>query len=311
MTIKICFLDRATIQSDIKIREPNFKHSWLEYPKTTTDQVVDRIADADIVITNKVKISAKTVSACPNLKLVAVAATGLDHVDLEACKNRNIKVTNITNYALTTVPEHVITTMLMLKRQIVQYQNEVLDGRWQKEKNFCFFDKPIYDLSQSVLGVIGFGALGEATAKLAKNLGMNVIYYNRSEKHSNFAEQVDFETLIKESDMISCHCALTPETHHLLSEKEFHKMKTSVFVINTARGAIIDEAALAEAIISNQIAGAAVDVLPQEPPELDSPMMKIAHQSNVILTPHIAWASQQAMQGLADQLIDNIEQFVQ
>ena len=309
MTLKICFLDRATIRDDIKIRSPNFEHTWVEYQKTPVDKVIERIADADIVITNKVAINDKILASCPNIKMIAVAATGLDIIDLVACEKRTIVVTNIQNYALTTVPEHVITVMLMLKRQIVQYQNEVIKGRWQAENNFCFFDKPINDISKSTLGLIGFGALGQATAKLAVKLGMKVKFYNRSDRKSDLAEQVDLNTIITESDIISCHCALTPETHHLLSDEEFDAMKPSAFVINTARGAIIDELALANAIKNHKIAGAAIDVLPQEPPEKNSPLMQIATQSNVILTPHIAWASQQAMQGLVDQLIDNIEQF--
>jgi len=309
MTTKICFLDRATIQDDIVIRAPKMEHTWVEYQKTSVDQVIKRIKDADIVITNKVAITDEILAASPQLKMIAVAATGLDIIDLPACERRHIKVTNIQNYALTTVPEHVITVMLMLRREIQQYQNEVLAGRWQQENNFCFFDKPINNVSQSVLGIIGFGALGKATAKLARALGMTIIYYNRSPRECDYADQVDLKTLISQSDIISCHCALTEETHHLLGKEEFAAMKPSAIVINTARGAIIDEAALAQAITSQQIAGAALDVLPQEPPEIDSPMMLLASQSNVIVTPHIAWASQQAMQNLADQLIDHIEQF--
>ncbi len=309
MTIKICFLDRATLRSDIKIRLPNFEHRWVEYAKTSDHQVIERINNAQIVITNKVAITDAILAACPQLKMIAVAATGLDIIDLIACERRHIKVSNIKNYALTTVPEHVLTVMLMLKRQIQQYQNEVIAGRWQQEKSFCFFDKPINDLSQSVLGIIGFGALGQATAKLAHNIGMKVIYYNRSQRSCDFAAQVDLETIMTQSDIISCHCALTEETHHLLSVDEFIAMKSTAFVINTARGAIVDEAALAHAIKTHQIAGAALDVLVQEPPELGSPIMSIANNSNVILTPHIAWASQQAMQNLANQLIDHIDQF--
>lgn len=309
MTDKICFLDRKTIRDDIVIRKPSFEHIWKEYPETLEKDIIKHIADSNIVVTNKVAITEEILRACTQIQLIAVAATGLDIIDLQACEKYNVVVKNIQNYALNTVPEHVLTVMLMLKRQVLQYRSEVLKGRWQKEKNFCFFDKPINDLSGSVIGLIGFGALGQATAKLMQSLGLNVIFYNRSKKTSKYAEQVDLNTLIIKSDIISCHCALTDETKNILSTDQFKQMKSTALVINTARGGVIDESALATAITEQQIAGAAIDVLPQEPPLIDSPMMQLASQNNVILTPHIAWASQQAMQGLADQLIDNIEQF--
>jgi len=311
MISKICFLDRSTIRNDIVIRSPGLEHEWMEYDSTSADQITDRLRGIDIVITNKVAISAQTLAACPDIKMVAVAATGVDIIDLHACQQRGIVVSNIRNYALTTVPEHVLTMMLMLRRQIMRYRSEVLNGRWQQENNFCFFDKPIHDLAGATLGIIGFGAIGHAIAERAHALGMAVIFHTRTPKQIEFATQVDLDTLLQEADIISCHCALTPETRNLLDAKAFAKMKPGAIVINAARGAIVDEAALAEAITSGQIAGAGVDVLPEEPPGIDSPLMKIAGQSNVILTPHIAWASQEAMQTLVDQLIDNIEAFIQ
>jgi glycerate dehydrogenase len=308
--MKIAFLDRSTIRSDIVIRQPGFPHAWNEYETTDDDQIVERLQAVDIAITNKVPLTATTLASLPDLKMIAVAATGVDHIDLTSCKQLNITVSNIRNYALTTVPEHVISLIFALRRQLLQYRQEVIQGRWQAENNFCFFDQPIHDIAGSTLGIIGYGALGQATAKLAHVLGMRVQYTSRSDKPADFAKPVDLDTLLKTSDVISCHVSLTPETHHLLNADTLAMMKPSALVINAARGGVIDEQALAEAITNKQIAGAGIDVLPEEPPATNSPLMRIASQTNVILTPHIAWASQQAMQTLADQLIDNIEAFV-
>ncbi|WP_455198588.1 D-2-hydroxyacid dehydrogenase [Kaarinaea lacus] len=310
MKYNICFLDRSTLRHDIIVRTPEFLHEWTEYDRTSAEQTSARIQKMDIIITNKVAISEQLIENNPELKMIAVAATGVDHIDLDACRARNITVSNIRDYALHTVPEHVIGVMLALRRQTLQYRQEVIRGRWQKAGSFCFFDEPIHDINGATLGVIGYGALGQATAGLAHALGMQVQYFSPSEKDSSIARRVELDELLTSSDVISLHCPLNPDTHHLLDSKAFTRMKPGTIVINTARGAIVDEQALAEAITSKQIAGAAIDVLPQEPPTQDSPMMKLAGQTNVILTPHIAWASQQAMQTLADQLIDNIEAFV-
>ncbi|MCW8963558.1 MAG: D-2-hydroxyacid dehydrogenase [Gammaproteobacteria bacterium] len=308
---KIAFLDRSTIRADISVHQPGFPHIWAEYDKTENQaQALERLQDADIVITNKVPITASLITACPELKMVAVAATGVDHIDIKACHAHDITISNIRNYALRTVPEHVIGMILTLRRQVLQYRQEVIQGRWQQENNFCFFDQQIQDINGATLGIIGYGAIGQATARLAHALGMQVQYTSRSAKAVDFARPVDLDTLLHTSDVISCHCPLTPETHHLLDAVAFGKMKSSAIVINSARGNIVDEQALADALTRNKVAAAAIDVLPQEPPASNSPMMQLANQTNVILTPHIAWASQQAMQTLADQLIDNIEAFI-
>ena len=309
---RICFLDRSTIRDDIHIRRPDFTHHWKEYDVTDSQQLaIQRLKDIDIVITNKVPIGRQLIEACPAIKMIAVAATGVDHIDLEACREKDITVSNIRNYALHTVPEHVIAMMLCLRRQVIQYRQEVIDGRWQQEQNFCFFDRPIEDINGAVLGIIGYGAIGQATARLAHALGMTVQYTSRSRKETELADAVDLQTLLQTSDVISCHCALTPETHHLINEKSLSVMKPSAIIINTARGAVVDDQALAHSILNKKIAGAGLDVLPEEPPAADSPMMQLANHSNVILTPHIAWASQQAMQTLSDQLIRNIESYVE
>ena len=309
-TYNVCFLDRETLRSDIIIRRPDFSHTWTDHDSTSPDQVHARTVNADIIITNKVALTADIIAESNELKMIAVAATGVDHIDLEACRKAGIIVSNIRNYALCTVPEHVIGMILTLRRKVLRYRSEVINGRWQEEGGFCFFDQPIHDVHGAVLGIIGYGALGQATARMAHALGMQVQYVSPSSKPDDVAQPVDLDTLLTTSDVISLHCPLTRETHHLLNAAVFARMKPEVIIVNTSRGAVIDEQALAEALTHKQVAAAAIDVLPQEPPARDSPLMNLADRTNVILTPHIAWASQQAMQTLADQLIDNIEAFV-
>ncbi len=311
MSTQIVFLDRLTIRQDIEIRRPSFPHEWVSFDASLPEQVIDRCRDADIIITNKVPLHKAVIELLPRLKMVAVAATGVDRVDVGACRKHGVIVSNIRNYALTTVPEYVISVVLALRRQILQYRQEVLNGRWQAEEGFCFFDKPIHDVRGTQLGIIGYGALGQATAKLAHGLGMQVQYCSPSSRDKDFAEPVELDYLLRTSDVISCHCPLNEQTESLIDGHAFARMKPSVIFVNTARGAIVDEQALAEALVNNKIAGAGIDVLPEEPPAADSPIMRLVGRTNIILTPHVAWASQQAMQLLADQLIDNIEAFME
>ncbi len=310
MSTKIVFLDRLTIRKDIEIRRPDFPHEWVNFDASFPEQVIERCHDADIIVTNKVPVHKTTIECLPRLKMIAVAATGVDPIDIMTCHERGVIVSNIRDYALTAVPEYVIAVILALRRQITQYRQEVLNGRWQAESSFCFFDQPIHDVRGTQLGVIGYGALGQATARLAHDLGMRVQYYSPSLKDNDFAKPVKLDYLLRTSDVISCHCPLNGQTRNLIDEHAFGRMKSSVILINTARGAVVDEQALARALMNNEIAGAGIDVLVQEPPATDSPLMRLASRTNVIVTPHIAWASQQAMQLLANQLIDNIEAFM-
>lgn len=310
MSIKIVFLDRLSIREDIAIRRPDFAHEWVSFNVSLPEQVVERCGDADIVITNKVPLHKEVIESLRRLKMVAVAATGVDRIDVGACHGRGVIVSNIRNYALSAVPEYVISVVLALRRQLLQYRQEVIRGRWQAEDDFCFFDKPIHDVKGALLGIIGYGALGQATARMAHGLGMRVQYYSPSPRDKDFSEPVELDYLLRTSDVISCHCPLNAQTENLIDGHAFARMKPSAIFVNTARGAIVDEQALAEVLMNNKIAGAGIDVLPEEPPAADSPVMQLAGRTNVILTPHIAWASQQAMQLLADQLIDNIEAFI-
>jgi glycerate dehydrogenase len=267
--------------------------------------VVVRLKDADIAIINKVPMGAETLAQLPKLKLIAVAATGTDIIDKAYCKKNGITIVNIRNYAFNTVPEHVLALIFALRRNLFPYVEDVRNGVWNKSSQFCFLTHPIRDIAGSTLGIVGYGALGKSIAKRAEALGMKVLPYDVVPQPG----LVDFDTILKESDIITLHVPLTPETKNMIGAKELKKMKPTAILINTARGGLVDEAALAEALKAGTIAGAGFDVLTKEPPK-DGNILLDPSIPNLIVTPHVAWASQEAMQILADQLIDNIEAFV-
>lgn len=299
----IVFLDRETLGATV--REPAFPHRYVEHQVTAPDQIVERLAEATVCITNKVPLRADTLARLPKLRLIAVAATGTDIVDKQAAAEHGVTVVNIRNYAFNTVPEHVVALMFALRRSLVDYVSDVRAGRWGEARQFCFFDHPIHDIAGSTMGIVGYGAIGKAIAARATGLGMKILAYDVAPQDG----LVDLATLIQSSDVITLHAPLTPETRHMIGEAELKAMKRSAILINTARGGLVDEAALAAALASGEIAGAGFDVLTREPPKDGNPLLDPAIP-NLIVTPHVAWASAQAMQILADQLIDNIEAFV-
>ena len=315
MMHKIVFLDRETIAPHINIRPPDFEHEWIEYGRTKTEDVAERLIDATIAITNKAPIGKTTLDKCPNLKMIAIAATGFDIVDVLECKKRKIVVSNIRGYAVNTVPEHTFALILALKRSLVGYRKDVADGEWLKAAQFCFFNHRIDDLNGKTIGIIGEGSLGSSVAKIGKNgIGMVPVFMDHDfikdidRKGKEFLPKKEF---FSSADIISVHCPLTPQTENLLNIDAFKVMKDSVILINTARGAVINEKDLCIAMKEKLIAGAAIDVLAKEPPENDHPYMELLSLPNFILTPHTAWASSEAMQILSDQMIDNIENFVE
>jgi glycerate dehydrogenase len=300
----IVFLDRESV--DANVRRPDFPHRYDEHQSTwSAEDVVKRLKDATIAIINKVPMRAETLKQLPKLKLIAVAATGTDVVDKAYCKENDITVVNIRNYAFNTVPEHVLALMFALRRNLFAYVEDVRNGRWNKSQQFCFFDHPIRDIAGSTIGIVGYGAIGKEVGKRAEALGMRVLPYDVVPQPG----LVDFETLLKESDVITLHMPLTPDTKNMFGAKELKMMKPTAILINTARGGLVDEAALAEALQAGTIAGAGFDVLTTEPPK-DGNILLDLKLPNLLITPHVAWASQEAMQILADQLIDNIEAFV-
>ncbi len=294
------------------VRRPGFAHEWVEYPATLPGQVVERLHGAAVAITNKVPLDAEAIAALPALKMIAVSATGTNNVDLAACQARGIVVSNIRGYAQHTVPEHVMALLLALSRNLVAWRETLLAGSWQQSKQFCLFNHPIRDLHGATLGLIGSGTLGNGVTRLAEAFGMRVLRAERRGAAIPRPGYTAFEDVLAEADAISLHCPLTPETTGLIAEPELRAMKPSALLINTARGGIVDEAALIRALKEGWIAGAGFDVITAEPPPAGHPMVdpQLLALPNFLLTPHVAWSSRPAMQALADQLVDNIEAFV-
>jgi glycerate dehydrogenase len=307
--MKLVFLDRKTLAPEIKLRAPSFTHRWEEHEETAPHQVLERLQDADIAIVNKVRLGADILTQLPRLKLVAIAATGSDNVDLEACRQAGITVCNIRDYSKNSVPEHALALILALNRSLTAYRASIVAGRWQQSGQFCYFDYPVRDLAGQTLGLIGYGTIARDLEKLSTALGMKVIVAAR--KGQPVGEgRVGFEQLLNDADVISLHCPLNAETRHLIGEREFKQMKSDALLVNVGRGGLVDETALLAALEHKQIGGAGFDVVREEPPAPDNPLMQALQYPNFILTPHVAWASRNAMQRLADQLIDNIEAFV-
>lgn len=307
MTEHIVFLDRGSIQANI--RRPQFAHEWQDHDNTATAEVATRLRNATIAISNKVPIRRETMMQLPALKLIAVCATGTNNIDLDYCREKNIPVCNIRHYAMHTLPEHVFTLMLALKRNLFAYHRDVRAGHWQKAEQFCLFNHPIHDLNGKTLGIIGYGELGSAVAKIAQAFGMHVLISARKGSNDTSLGRKPFETVLRESDVITLHSPLTPETKNFIGTAELALMKPHAILINTSRGGLVDEQALATALKNGRLGGAAFDVLTEEPPRNGNPLLEL-DLPNFILTPHNAWASREAMQIMADQLIDNIESFV-
>ena len=307
MKQKIVFLDRNSLIAEMRV--PSFAHDWVDFEQTRPEDVVARLQDASIVITNKVKLPGELLAQTPGVKMVAVAATGTDNVDLAYCREHGIVVANIRGYAVDTVPEHAFMMMLALRRNLIGWREDVRAGLWQQTDQFCLFTRPVNDLHGSTLGLVGYGSLGRGMQKLAEAFRMKVLVAEHKTAATPREGYTPFDTVLREADVISLHTPLTAETRHMISTREFGLMKPSALLINTARGNLVDEAALIEALQSGRIGGAGFDVLAVEPPREGNPLLDL-DLPNFILTPHVAWSSREAMQTLADQLVDNIEAFV-
>jgi glycerate dehydrogenase len=307
VTARVVFLDRASLKATV--RKFAFDADYIEHEKTAPEQVVARLKDATIAITNKVPLRADTLKHLPQLKMIAVAATGYDVVDIAHCKQHGIAVANIRNYAVHTVPEHAFAMILALRRNLLAYRQDVEAGVWNKSEQFCFFTHPIGDLHGATLGIIGEGAIGQSTAAIGRAFGMRVLFADHPPPKMEGVSFTPHEEVLAQSDVISLHCPLVPATRNLIDIRAFRKMKRNALLINTARGGLVDEAALIQALDEGLIAGAGFDVLTVEPPRNGHPLLDV-RRPNFILTPHIAWASDGAMQFLANQLVDNVDLWV-
>ena len=310
LTHNIVFLDRDTIAPNITIRRPSFNHNWIDHGKTNNDQIIERLCNATIAITNKVNLRSSVLKHLPKLKLIAVAATGTDVIDVAWCNKNDIIVSNIRGYAINTVPEHTFALILNLSRSIISYKDDVAAGEWQKAGQFCFFNHRIFDLSGKKLAIIGSGSIGQAVANIARAFNMEVLFTAHKGAKDFGSLYTAWDEAIETADIFTLHCPLSESTKGMISLTELKQMKNTATIVNTARGGLIVEEDLVKAIQEGIIAGAAIDVTPVEPPPSDHPFFSLSNYPNFILTPHIAWASQEAIEILVDQLIDNIESFV-
>ena len=305
--LHIVVLDRDTL-----VNRPfdfDFPHTLSSYGTTEAHETLERIRGADIVITNKVVISAQAFAENPQLKLVAVTATGVNNVDVEAAKQNGTAVCNIRAYGNESVAEHAFMMMITLMRNLPAYQRDVAAGLWENSPFFCHLGAPMRDLNGKTLAIFGRGNIGKTLATYAQAFKMNVVFAEHKNAQSIRDGYVSFDEAIRSADVVSLNCPLTPQTANMIGEAELQQMKPGAILINCGRGGLVDEAALVVALKYGQIGGAGFDVLTQEPPRDGNPLLK-ARLPNLIVTPHIAWASQEAANRLFDILLDNINHFV-
>ncbi|MFB9158729.1 D-2-hydroxyacid dehydrogenase [Chromobacterium violaceum] len=307
MTHNVVFLDRDSLPVPVPVF--GFPVHYREYPATASEQLAAHAAGADIVISNKVSLSREAIAALPELRLVAIAATGYNHVDLDACRERGVAVCNIRHYGDHTVAEHAFMLMMALMKNLPAYQRDVAAGVWSQSRQFCHFGAPIREVRGATLAIVGSGGIGGQLAQMARAFGMEVLFAERKGATRIREERVPFDEALARADVVSLHCPLTEETRGMIAQPELMAMKPGAILINTARGGLVDEADLVAALKYGQLGGAGFDVLSSEPPSPDNPLLK-ARLPNLIVTPHVGWASGEAMRRLAAQLVANIEAFV-
>jgi glycerate dehydrogenase len=309
--MKAVFLDYESLDKqdlDFSLLSAAFDDLIL-YPSTTAEQVLARIQDVDVVISNKVIVNAEAMEQCKNLKLILISATGTNNIDLDFARSKGIVVCNCQGYGTSAVAQHTLTLMLALATSLLKYEYAVKQGEWNKSPIFCLLDFPIVELSGKTLGIIGYGELGQAVAKLAEAFGMKILVASLANRPTH-KDRTPFAELLAQVDFLSLHCPLTEETRDLIDAQAFDKMKNSAFLINCARGGIVNEQALADALRQGKIAGAATDVLSVEPPTQGNVLLA-QDIPNLIITPHSAWGSVDARQRIVNQMLENVEAFKQ
>lgn len=280
------------------------------YPRTTgKDEIIRRIGDAEIVLLNKIPIDGDILDACPSVRLICCLSTGYNVVDIKAARARGISVCNVPAYSTAAVSQFTFALLLELCHRIGHHNKTVHDGKWSACPDFCYWDTPQMELAGKTMGIIGFGRIGQAVGRIAAAMGMKVLAYSRSRRPEgeSIAEYVDLDTLLSASDIVSLHCPLFPETEHLINADAIAKMKDGAILLNTARGPIIDEAAVADALKSGKLRGAAMDVVSEEPIRSHNPLLTAP---NCIITPHMAWAPQETRQRILDVTVENIRGFL-
>ena len=309
--MKIVVLERNSVGEDIDISAFGDFGEVVAYPVTKAAEVAERLADADIAIANKAPVTEAVLEQAPKLKLVAEFATGFDNIDIEACRKRGIAVCNVSGYSTDSVAQHTFTLALSLLEHLPYYDDYVKSGVYSRQERFSNFDRRFEELGVCTWGIIGMGAIGRKVAAIASAFGCRVIFHSVTGKSKvTDYEQVDFDTLLAESDIISLHCPLSDLTRHLMNEAAFAKMKSSAILINVARGGVVDTKALYEALIKGEIASAGLDVLEKEPMAADNPLLEIQDSEKLIITPHMAWGSTTARKRLVDETYANLQAFL-
>jgi len=277
------------------------------YDRTASQEIVPRAADAEIIITNKVPFTRDTIAQLPRLRYLGVTATGYNIIDVAAAKERNITVTNVPAYSTESVAQLVFALVLEFTHRTGHHADAVRNGRWSTNPDFAFWDFPLTELAGKTFGIVGYGNIGKAVARIAAAFGMRVLVATRSTPSHTSVEKVDLETLLRRSDIVSLHCPLTPQTDKLISASTLELMKPTALLINTGRGGLVDEQALTDALNNGRIAGAGLDVLSAEPPSIQNPLLSA---KNTIITPHIAWASFAARTRLMEVVVNNVRAFL-
>ena len=308
------FLDYKTVDAgDLDLASIKALLPEMEvYPYSNEAEVLNRIAKVEVAIANKVEFDSEVFAHAKNLKLICVTATGTNNIDLNSAENSGVTVCNIRDYCTESVMQHVLLSILLLSHSYPDYMNSIQRGEWQDGSGFSLLDHPIKELSGKKLGIVGFGVLGKGVAKAASALGMEILVsesFDPNKESKDSIKRIGFNELLSASDVISLHCPLTKETTGIFNDDVFEKMKSSAILINTARGGLVNDEALIKAIENKSIAGAAIDVLDQEPPSSDHPLIQKEYK-NLIITPHIAWAAREARQRALDRIADNVEAFL-
>lgn len=302
------FLDVETMGGDISLAPiSSLFNQWQQYQQTSSAQIIERCQSADVVIVNKVVLDASILKNLPQLKFIAVAATGMNNIDLDCAHQLGIKVVNVQGYAAPAVAQHCFNLLLQLAGRSRQYSQFIANDSWQKSSYFCNLDYPMMELNGKIFGVVGYGSLGQAAAKIAQAFGMKILVGERPKASTVREGRVSFEQLLMQSDVLSLHCPLSEDNALMIDKRALDKMKPSALLINTSRGGLVDEPALVAALSNNQIAGAALDVLSQEPP-VDGNVLLDYKQPNLIITPHIAWATVEARTRCVAMLSENIKE---
>ena len=309
--MKLVVLERNSAGTDVDVSCFEKFGEVEYYPNTVENNTAERVKDADIIIANKAPLNESTLKDAPNVKLICLFSTGYDSVDVEYCKSRGIKVSNVVNYCTSAVAQHTLLLAMMLSEKITYYDEYVKSGDYSAQDRFSHFDRIFNELEGKTWGIVGMGNIGRRTASLAKAFGCRVIFYSASGKSTcTEYERVEFDTLLKESDILSLHCPLTDRTKYLINKDALDKMKKTAILINVARGAVVNTKDLYQALVDEKIAAAGLDVLEKEPMEVSDPLYQIKDSTRLIITPHMSWASVEARTRLVGEVVKNIETFL-